>query len=84
MNDKWDQFENFKKYDDFTYSWLSECKRILKKNGAIWVIGSYHNIFRVGTAIQNLGFWILNDVIWNKKILCQILEELVLPMPMKL
>jgi modification methylase len=66
VNDEWDQFENFKKYDDFTYKWLSECKRILKKNGAIWVIGSYHNIFRVGTAIQNLGFWILNDVIWNK------------------
>ncbi len=67
VNDKWDQFKSFKKYDDFTYAWLSECKRILKKNGAIWVIGSYHNIFRVGTAIQNLGFWILNDVIWNKK-----------------
>ena len=67
VNDKWDQFESFKKYDDFTYAWLSECKRILKKNGAIWVIGSYHNIFRVGTTIQNLGFWILNDVIWNKK-----------------
>ena len=67
VNDKWDQFENFEKYDDFTYSWLSECKGILKKNGALWVIGSYHNIFRVGTAIQNLGFWILNDVIWNKK-----------------
>ena len=66
VNDKWDQFENFKKYDDFTYEWLSECKRILKKDGAIWVIGSYHNIFRVGTALQNLGFWILNDVIWNK------------------
>ena len=66
VNDKWDQFKNFKKYDDFTYEWLSECKRILKKDGAIWVIGSYHNIFRVGTAIQNLGFWILNDVIWNK------------------
>ena len=66
VNDKWDQFENFKKYDDFTYTWLAECKRILKKDGAIWVIGSYHNIFRVGTAIQNLGFWILNDVIWNK------------------
>ena len=66
VNDKWDQFENFKKYDDFTYEWLSECKRILKKDGAIWVIGSYHNIFRVCTAIQNLGFWILNDVIWNK------------------
>ena len=67
VNDKWDQFESLKKYDEFTYAWLSECKRILKKNGAIWVIGSYHNIFRVGTAIQNLGFWILNDVIWNKK-----------------
>jgi site-specific DNA-methyltransferase (adenine-specific)/modification methylase len=66
VNDKWDQFENFKKYDEFTYAWLAECKRILKKDGAIWVIGSYHNIFRVGTAIQNLGFWILNDVIWNK------------------
>ena len=66
VKDKWDQFENFKKYDEFTYAWLSECKRILKKDGAIWVIGSYHNIFRLGTAIQNLGFWILNDVIWNK------------------
>ena len=66
VDDKWDQFENFKKYDEFTYAWLTECKRILKKNGAIWVIGSYHNIFRVGTTIQNLGFWILNDVIWNK------------------
>ncbi len=66
VNDKWDKFENFKKYDEFTYKWLSECKRVLKKDGAIWVIGSYHNIFRVGTAIQNLGFWILNDVIWNK------------------
>jgi len=66
VNDKWDQFESFKKYDEFTITWLKECKRILKKNGAIWVIGSYHNIFRLGTAIQDLGFWILNDVIWNK------------------
>ena len=66
VNDKWDQFENFRKYDEFTSEWLSECKRVLKKNGAIWVIGSYHNIFRVGYTIQNLGFWILNDVIWNK------------------
>ena len=47
VNDKWDQFENFKKYDEFTYQWLLECRRILKKDGAIWVIGSYHNIFRV-------------------------------------
>ncbi len=66
VNDKWDQFENFKRYDEFTYEWLNECKRVLKKDGAIWVIGSYHNIFRVGTTIQDLGFWILNDVIWNK------------------
>ena len=66
VDDKWDQFESFKKYDEFTISWLKECKRILKKNGALWVIGSYHNIFRLGTAIQNLGFWILNDVVWNK------------------
>ena len=66
VNDKWDQFKNFKKYDEFTISWLSECRRVLKKNGAIWVIGSYHNIFRLGTVLQNLDFWILNDVIWNK------------------
>jgi len=66
VNDKWDQFKNFKIYDDFTLNWLKECKRVLKKNGTIWVIGSYHNIFRVGAKIQDLGFWILNDVIWNK------------------
>ena len=66
VNERWDQFESFKKYDEFTYSWLNECRRVLKDDGAIWVIGSYHNIFRVGTAIQDLGFWILNDVIWNK------------------
>ncbi len=66
VNDKWDQFESFKTYDKFTSDWLNECKRVLKKNGSIWVIGSYHNIFRVGKIIQDLGFWILNDVIWNK------------------
>ena len=66
VNDKWDQFESFSTYDDFTTKWLQECRRILKKNGSIWVIGSYHNIFRVGAKIQDLGFWILNDVIWNK------------------
>jgi len=66
VNDEWDQFESFKVYDDFIINWLSECRRVLKKNGSIWVIGSYHNIFRVGTKIQDLGFWILNDVIWNK------------------
>ena len=84
VNDKWDQFENFKKYDEFTIEWLTECKRILKKDGAIWVIGSYHNIFRVGTAIQNLGFWILNDVIWNKNNRCLISEEQGLQTLMKL
>jgi len=66
VNDKWDQFESFKVYDDFTINWLSQCRRVLKKNGSIWIIGSYHNIFRVGAKIQDLGFWILNDVIWNK------------------
>ena len=66
VNDDWDQFESFKIYDDFTVNWLRECKRVLKKNGSIWVIGSYHNIFRVGAKIQDLGFWILNDVVWNK------------------
>ena len=66
VNDKWDQFDSFKSYDQFTNKWLSECKRVLKKNGCIWVIGSYHNIFRVGKIIQDLNFWILNDIIWNK------------------
>ena len=66
VTDKWDQFESFKSYDKFTLDWLKECKRVLKRNGSIWVIGSYHNIFRVGAKIQDLGFWILNDVIWNK------------------
>ena len=66
VNDKWDQFKSFKDYDNFCKEWLSECKRVLKVNGAIWVIGSYHNIFRIGYHIQNIGFWILNDVIWKK------------------
>ena len=66
VNDKWDKFDNFESYDEFTSRWLLECKRILKKDGTIWVIGSYHNIFRVGSKIQDMGFWILNDVIWNK------------------
>ena len=66
VNDKWDKFINFKTYDEFSSKWLKECKRVLKKNGSLWVIGSYHNIFRVGKLIQDLGFWILNDVIWNK------------------
>jgi modification methylase len=66
VNEEWDNFKSFDHYDKFTNLWLSEAKRILKKNGSIWVIGSYHNIFRVGNTLQNLGFWILNDVIWRK------------------
>ena len=67
VNDKWDQFKNFESYDNFSNLWLSECNRILKDNGSIWVIGSYHNIFRIGYHLQNLDYWILNDVIWRKK-----------------
>ncbi len=66
VNDKWDQFESFKHYDIFCKSWLIECKRILKDHGSIWVIGSYHNIFRLGYHLQNLNYWLLNDVIWRK------------------
>jgi len=66
VNDKWDRFKNFEHYDNFCKEWLSECKRILKDNGTIWVIGSYHNIFRIGYHIQNMDYWILNDVIWKK------------------
>jgi modification methylase len=66
VDDHWDQFESFAAYDAFTRAWLAECRRILKDDGAIWVIGSYHNIFRVGTILQDLGFWILNDVVWRK------------------
>lgn len=66
VDDHWDQFENFEAYDRFTKGWLAECRRILKPMGALWVIGSYHNIFRVGSILQDLGFWILNDVVWRK------------------
>lgn len=66
VDDDWDQFASFESYDAFTRQWLSACKRILKPTGSIWVIGSYHNIFRVGTIMQDLGFWMLNDVIWVK------------------
>ena len=66
VNDKWDQFESFSDYDNFCKEWLTECKRVLSDNGSIWVIGSYHNIFRIGFHIQNIGYWILNDVIWKK------------------
>ncbi len=62
----WDKFNTYKEYDQFTNAWLIECKRILKKGGALWVIGSYHNILRVGSRIQDEGLWILNDIIWHK------------------
>lgn len=64
--DEWDKFSSFQEYDKFTTVWLKECKRILKDNGSIWVIGSYHNIFRVGAILQDLNYWILNDIIWIK------------------
>jgi modification methylase len=66
VDDEWDKFSSFADYDAFTRSWLAECRRILKPDGAIWVIGSYHNIFRLGVALQDLGFWIQNDVVWRK------------------
>ena len=66
VDDDWDRFDSFAAYDAFTRAWLAEAKRVLKPDGALWVIGSYHNVFRLGTALQDLGFWILNDVVWRK------------------
>ena len=66
VNDHWDQFSSFAAYDAFTMAWLAAAKRLLKPNGAIWVIGSYHNVFRVGAELQNQGYWLLNDVVWRK------------------
>ena len=66
VDDAWDQFDSFAAYDDFTRAWLNAAKHVLKDDGALWVIGSYHNIFRIGAILQDLGFWILNDVIWRK------------------
>ncbi|OZA62705.1 MAG: modification methylase, partial [Sphingomonadales bacterium 39-62-4] len=66
VTNDWDKFSSFATYDKFTREWLIEAHRLLKPNGSIWVIGSYHNIFRVGTILQDLGFWILNDIIWRK------------------
>jgi len=66
VDDAWDKFSSFAEYDQFTRAWLGECRRVLKPDGSLWVIGSYHNIFRVGTQLQDLGYWILNDVIWHK------------------
>ena len=66
MDDDWDQFKSFAEYDQFTNAWLSACRRVLKPTGTLWVIGSYHNIFRVGKILQDLGYWILNDIVWIK------------------
>ena len=66
VDDDWDKFDSFAAYDEFTRRWLRAARRVLKENGTLWVIGSYHNIFRVGTALQDLEYWILNDVVWRK------------------
>ena len=66
VTDHWDQFDSFAVYDAFTRAWLTEARRVLKPDGSLWVIGSYHNIFRVGAMMQDMGFWILNDVVWRK------------------
>ena len=66
VDDTWDQFSSFEAYDEFSRQWLEECRRVMKDTGTIWVIGTYHNIFRLGTILQDLGYWILNDVVWIK------------------
>jgi modification methylase len=66
VDDEWDKFSSFAAYDDFTRAWITACRRLMKPNATLWVIGSYHNIFRVGTILQDLGFWILNDIVWRK------------------
>jgi DNA modification methylase len=66
VDDQWDKFVSFREYDDFCTAWLTECRRVLKETGSIWVIGSYHNIFRIGNIMLDIGFWILNDVTWHK------------------
>jgi modification methylase len=66
VDDDWDKFSSFSAYDDFTRAWLTACRRVMKPHATLWVIGSYHNIFRVGAILQDLGFWILNDIVWRK------------------
>ena len=66
VDDAWDKFASFAAYDDFTRAWLLACRRVMKPNATLWAIGSYHNIFRVGAILQDLGFWILNDIVWRK------------------
>jgi modification methylase len=66
VDEAWDKFDDFAAYDLFTEEWLSAARRLLKSDGTLWVIGSYHNIFRIGALLQDLGFWILNDIVWRK------------------
>lgn len=66
VDDLWDKFKDYADYDDFTTKWLAECRRVMKKDASIWVMGSFQNIYRLGYIMQNMGFWILNDVIWSK------------------
>ncbi len=66
VDDEWDQFSSYAEYDEFTRGWLSECQRVLKDTGTLWVIGMYHNLFRIGALMQDLGYWMLNTVIWEK------------------
>ena len=66
VDEDWDRFTDFAAYDAFTREWLAECRRLLRKDGTLWVIGSYHNIFRIGAILQEFGFWVLNDIIWRK------------------
>src|SRR4051812_37373590 len=66
VEEDWDKFGGFAEYDHFTRAWLAACRRLLTPTGALWVIGTYHNIFRIGANLQDLGFWILNDIVWRK------------------
>jgi modification methylase len=66
VDEAWDRFASFSAYDEFTRAWLIACRRVMKRTATLWVIGSYHNIFRVGSLLQDLGFWILNDIVWRK------------------
>ena len=65
VDDDWDKFATFERYDSFTRAWLKAARRVLKPEGTLWVIGSYHNIFRIGTALQDQGYWLLNDIVWR-------------------
>ncbi|HEY5119446.1 MAG TPA: site-specific DNA-methyltransferase, partial [Anaerolineales bacterium] len=66
VDDEWDRFDSFEAYDRFTREWLEACRRVLKPTGSLWVIGTYHNIHRVGAILQDLGYWILNEIVWIK------------------